>query len=264
MLFEVSNETRHNILEELNRAETTVTKVAENLGISMTEASRHFNRLSEIRLIEKTTAGSYKLSMLGGQVLRQLSPLDFTMKHVEYFRDRDLSHLPDRFIVRLHELSFSAANYLNKANIMNTARTMTRVFSEARSYVYYILDDEITELILYRKPEEESVQRFNKQIQKGVNIKFLFPESFDMDLVHSDMFDMHRRFTRTGRWETRLIKTCDIFLHMSEKEIAVLSFPDRNGIIDYLGFEGNDESTLDWCNDVFNYYWNNSKPVNIF
>ena len=61
-----------------------------------------------------------------------------------------------------------------------------------------------------------------------------------------------------------LFKTCDIFLHMSEKEIAVLSFPDRNGIIDYLGFEGNDESTLDWCNDVFNYYWNNSKPVNIF
>ena len=264
VLFEVSNEVRHSILEMLVDSERVVTHVAERLGISMTEASRHFNRLSEAGLIETTPAGHYRLTATGALCLRQLVSLRFTMEHLGYFKDRDLSRLPSMFVNRLDELSSSNPNYTNKANIMNTARNMTRVFSESKKEVLYILDEEITKLILYPKPEANAIEKYRNQIKKGVSLKFLFPETFDMDRVHPDMVEMNRELSKTGRWESRLIDRCDVFIHMSEREVAVLSFSDRDGYYDYLGFEGTDKETLGWCMDVFNYYWNRSRPVSVF
>lgn len=48
MLFEVSSEIRLRILESLMNGPATVTDVSNRLDVSMTEASRHFNRLSRL------------------------------------------------------------------------------------------------------------------------------------------------------------------------------------------------------------------------
>lgn len=261
VLFEVSNDIRHRILVKLNRSENVVTHVAEEFKISLTEASRHFNRLNALGLIEKTSEGKYKLTLYGELILQQLKPLQFTTKHEMYFKDRDLSRLPGMFVNRLDELNTGKPNYNNKANIMNTAKNMTRVFLESEQKVQYILDDEISKLILYPKPEPGTIDKYIKKIDEGVSIKFLFPETFNLDKVHPEMLDMNQRLTMTGKWECRSIENCDIFIHMTEKEVAVLSFPDKNHYIDYLGFNGKDDAMLGWCKDVFDYYWNHSKTI---
>ncbi len=46
-----------------------------------------------------------------------------------------------------------------------------------------------------------------------------------------------------------------VFLYMSEKEIAILSFPYSDGRFDYLGFASKDERTHRWCKNLFDYYW---------
>ena len=51
MLFEVSNDVRHEILMHLRDGPSTVTNVSQKLSISLTEASRHFNRLSQAGLV---------------------------------------------------------------------------------------------------------------------------------------------------------------------------------------------------------------------
>ncbi len=48
---------------------------------------------------------------------------------------------------------------------------------------------------------------------------------------------------------------------MSEKEVALLSFPAVNGGYDYLGFTSTDPAALRWCRDVFEYYWARGKKI---
>ena len=50
---------------------------------------------------------------------------------------------------------------------------------------------------------------------------------------------------------------------MSEKEASIISFPDENGLFDYLGFEANDVNSLKWCKELFEYYWERAKPVSL-
>lgn len=264
ILFEVSNEDRYRILVLLSESLKMVSKVAEILDISMTEASRNFNRLTEVGLIQKRADGYYELTPLGSLTLRSLKTLSFAVKHSEYFQDRNLTKLPDQFVNRLSELEYGTPNYKNKANIMNTGRTIMKVFGEAQKHMHYILDDEIAELILYAKPEKESVERFQTQIANRVHLRFIFPETFDIDRVNPEMLELNHRLSMTGMWESRLIEECDVFLNMSEKEVAVLSFPNIDGYVDYLGFEGKDDTMLNWCNDVFDYYWKNSRPVQLY
>jgi predicted transcriptional regulator len=264
LLFEVSSDIRLKILEKLKGSESVVTHVADELGISLTEASRHFARLSDSGLIEKTPEGQYRLTFYGDLMLRQLKPLRFTTKHSKYFMDRDLSRLPDMFVNRLNELESSRPNYGNKANVMNIAKNMTRVFTEAEKYVYYILDDEISKLILYPKPEPGNIDKYLKKVGEGVSIRFLFPETVSFDRTHPEMVDMNQRLTLMGKWECRSIEKCDVFIHMTEREVSVLSFPDRNHSVDYLGFEGKSEDLLRWSLDVFDFYWSHSNPIKVY
>ncbi len=264
VLFEVSNEDRYEILSLLSESMKMVSKVAEILEISMTEASRNFNRLTSAGLIQKRADGYYMLTPLGFLTLRSLETLRFTLSHRDYFLDRNLLGLPNQFVSRLNELESGTQNYRNKANIMNTGRTIMKVFSEAERHMHYILDDEIAELILYAKPEAGSIERFQTQIKNGVHLRFIFPETFDMNKVNPEMLELNQRLSATGLWESRLIDECDVFLNMSEKEVAVLSFPNIDGYVDYLGFEGKDASMLCWCNDVFDYYWKQSRPVKLY
>ena len=49
---------------------------------------------------------------------------------------------------------------------------------------------------------------------------------------------------------------------VAEKE-AVFSFPDNEGVFDYVGFVSSDETVLGWCKDVFDYYWEKAKTINL-
>jgi predicted transcriptional regulator len=64
-----------------------------------------------------------------------------------------------------------------------------------------------------------------------------------------------------GTMEERfLMGEFDIYLFMSEREVAVVGFPQIGGKFDYLGFSSSDERMRNWCEDLFGYYWENSRP----
>ena len=59
---------------------------------------------------------------------------------------------------------------------------------------------------------------------------------------------------RNGSW--RSPSSCT----MSEKELALLSFPKRDNRFDFYGYSSTDEDTLRWCRELFGYYWEKEKP----
>ena len=46
---------------------------------------------------------------------------------------------------------------------------------------------------------------------------------------------------------------------MSEKEVALLSFPTSDGKFDYVGFTSTDNLFRAWCLDVHQHYWKQAK-----
>jgi predicted transcriptional regulator len=140
MLFEVSSEVRHVILVKLNEGPSTVTNLSKVLGISMTEASRHINRLAQVGLIQKNPDGDYSITILGKTVLVQLSPLEFITRHSNYFDTHDATGIPEQFLNRIHELNEAFPTYTIRANIMKTVRGMEKTLFQADEYYDCILD----------------------------------------------------------------------------------------------------------------------------
>jgi len=59
----------------------------------------------------------------------------------------------------------------------------------------------------------------------------------------------------TGLLEEGLLKKLDMYLYLSEKEVAIASFPLPDGRFDYLGFSTEDEQGHKWREDLFTNYW---------
>jgi len=52
----------------------------------------------------------------------------------------------------------------------------------------------------------------------------------------------------------------DLYICMSEKEVAGVAFPYRDGRFDYLGFASEDERARGWCRDLFAHHWERAEP----
>ena len=260
MLFEVSSEIRHKILMSLMHQPYTVTSITKMLDISMTEASRHFNRLAQVGLIQKQPDGEYSITILGKTVLRQLAPLEFITRHSGYFDSHDATGLHERFLNRIHELGEATPTYTTRANIMKTVEKLGKSLEEAEKHYESIFDQSAMELIIYADPEPESETQVKSKIMEGLRCRVLLPDIVDYDRIHPDSLNEFMELNRFENFEFRLITDPPVFLQMNEKRVTLLAFPDQSNAIDYLGFEATDERSLGLCQEIFDYYWSKSKP----
>ena len=65
LLFELSSAERINIMLELQKAKLKLSHLARKQDLTVTEASRHLQRLNEARLIRKDVDGLYGLTAFG-------------------------------------------------------------------------------------------------------------------------------------------------------------------------------------------------------
>lgn len=260
MIFEVSSEVRLNILGMLKSSPETVTGISKELDISMTEASRHVNRLAQVGLIQKQSEGDYLITILGKTVLAQLGPLEFITRHTEYFASHDATGIPSQFLNRVHELYGATPTYTSRANIMKTVEKLGKSIAEAREHYECIFDESAMELVLYADPDPEREDRVKSKVSMGLRCRILLPDTVDYDRIHPEAMKEFTALHRYENFEFRLLEEVPVFLQMNEKQVSLLAFPDKNKSIDYLGFEANDEHSMKWCQSLFDYYWELSKP----
>ena len=110
-LFELSGETRLETLHALETAPLTFTKIADQMEITSSEASRQIERLTGMNLIEKLSDGSYAITPLGRLMLSFLPGIDFVYRNSDYFRTHDTAPIPRELIMRFSDLS--GARFIN-------------------------------------------------------------------------------------------------------------------------------------------------------
>jgi predicted transcriptional regulator len=105
LLFELSSEERMDILVKLNRKPMKLSHIAPELKITVAEASRHLQRLSDTGLIQKNSDGLYAVTPYGSLVLSLMPGLDFTSRNRGYFSEHLVSVIPHKFRNRIGELA---------------------------------------------------------------------------------------------------------------------------------------------------------------
>lgn len=246
VMFEVSNEERVNIMKALTQEKTTFSGLARRLDITTQEVSRHFNRLVESGIATRDRDGHPALTQYGLILLRQLGSTLFTTQNKEYFRSHDASALPDKFLGRFGELN--DMSYID--DIMLAIHNSVRIIQEAEEY---LLDINLPYIA-------SGFPHIKAAYDRG--IKGYFLRGADLQ-VPNEMQDIREEVFPDGfleyiRREELLMDRfleVDIILYMNEKEVALLSFPTLNGNYDYRGFTSTDPAALEWCRDMFFYYW---------
>ena len=246
VMFEVSNEERVNIMKALTREKTSFSGLARTLDITTQEVSRHFNRLVESGIATRDSEGHPVLTTYGLILLRQLDSTIFTTQNRDYFRTHDATALPDKFLGRFGELTGMV--YMD--DIMLAIHNVVRIIQEAEECLFNINLPYFASGFPHIKAAYE--RRIKGHFLRGADLHV--PK--EMQDVREEVFpdDFMDYIRREALHEDRFLEV-DIILYMNEKEVALLSFPTLNGSYDYRGFTSNDPAALDWCRDMFFYYW---------
>lgn len=253
LLFELSNEDRHKILLQLNMEEMTVTSLSKKLSLSKQEVSRHISRLSNAELTRKQPDGSYYITHYGKLALKQLDGFDFISQYQRYFSFHSLAHLPDKFIHRIGELKRS--QQVNDISV--TYYNIEKVFVEAEEYVWLIADHYLSSIF----------SLIARTIERGINVRTIEAEDW---VVPPEINEGYRNLPErdiqtindarlSGLLEEGLLKKVGMYLYLSEKEVAIASFPLPDGKFDYIGFSTEEEQSHEWCEDLFKYFWERTR-----
>lgn len=238
LLFEFSSTERMRIMHSLLEERLKLSHVSKKLDMTVTEASRHLQRLSDIQFIDKDVEGTFGPTPYGELANKLLSSLDFISRNRQYFLEHDVSNLPDELISRINELSLGTLN----TDVVRVLPYVDSMFQEADEYIW---------VMSYTRALPSTIPIVEEKLKNGVSLLRIFPD----DVVLSQI--ARERTTITG--PRRTLPSIDVRIVMTENE-AMCSFPLLNRNIDYTSFIGKDPKFHKWCKDAFLHYWEISKP----
>jgi predicted transcriptional regulator len=238
MLFEMSNDIRHNIMLLLLQKPERMTQIAKELDLTSPEVSRHLTRLSETKLIEKDKTNYYHVTNFGEYLLNSLVDLKFITKHRDYFVKHSAVNIPTRFQRRMSEIS----NYKVKNNFMEFLNFISEKIKESEEYVWLYIDQ--YPII--------AVESMLNSVERGVKFRIIEQSDLSGPNIVFDKKHLISIGEEPPRVEVKIHERKDIYLFISDKGSAI-SFPTIEGF-DYTGFvnEGNDSA---WIRELFEHYW---------
>ncbi len=247
LLFELSNEDRLNILQELKKNPMKLSRVSEKFNFTVPETARNMTRLTEAALIAKDADGYFHLTPIGEASLQFIPSFEFISKHKKYFKTHTISTLPPEYAASVGALQKS--EFVN--GVTETFFNMENMIREAKEFIWISVDQILASLL----------PLFVDAIARGVELKKLMPRNAVippaiMTLANDPVFD---RAARAKKLESRYLDKIGVFLTMSEKEVAAIAFQNLEGTFDYGSFRTRDEAALNWTKSLFLYYWERAK-----
>jgi predicted transcriptional regulator len=236
LLFELSSEERMTILNNLQEEPLKLSHLAQKHSMTVTEASRQLQRLSDAELISKDVEGFYKITHYGRLILQLLPSLGFVSENRKYFQEHDTSAIPPEFISRFGELS----NYIfNEDTISNLLHHM-KILSESEEFCWTAAN----QFHLGTPP------LVPEALKRGVDLRTIIPT----DLV------LPPDFRPAEGVQRRTLPGFNLVVIVSDKE-AVIGLPYLNGKMDHAQYFSMDPDFIKWCKDLFFYYWTKAKPL---
>jgi len=231
-----------NAMLEIQKQRLRLSHISKKLNMTVTEASRHLQRLSEAKLIQKDVEGAYGLTPFGELTLSLLSGLGFISRHRDYFMEYDIFPIPYEFISRIGELTEGGLG----ADTLKNIHQVEIMLQEAQEYIW-ILSDQIL---------MSATPIIGEKVKSGVEYRVIVPEG----LVRLPSYKPLPTPSSAPGVQRKVLPKVEVVIVMTEK-VAVFCLPNRSGRIDYIGFGGSDPKFHKWCKDLYLYYWEKAKPI---
>lgn len=247
LLFELSNEDRLKILGELRKDNLKLSHISQRLDYTAQETSRNIARLVEAKLVTRTTDGSYEITPYGIQAMRFIPGYQFLSKNADYFYEHSLENLPDKFVSRIGELNECQPI----TQLLDVFGNIERVFKEAEEYYLYIGEP----LGL-----SSTLTLVAEALDRGVKARGIEPSEYEWpeeirESVPAETWINIGRHKTAGSLQQKYQSKFNMTFLMNEKEVATLNFLKPTGDFEYFGFTSTDPKAVEWCKDVFEYYW---------
>ncbi len=248
LLFELSGETRLEILHALETAPMAFTKIAEQMAITSSEASRQIERIIGMNLIEKLSNGSYAITPLGRLMLSFLPGIDFVYKNSDYFHTHDTAPIPHELVMRFGDLS-GATSISGTIEAMNFVQERMQ---NTERYHYGMVDGLMDSMI-------PAVVR---KARSGVIFRVILPETYRAKV--STIVDRYK--TAEGAMdmhviEIRTLPTIPICCGVTDCG-GGFKLPFTGGSMDHSTMVvGADPRFCNWCRDLHAHYWARAEPV---
>jgi predicted transcriptional regulator len=242
LLFDISSTDRLTLLFAIRKENLRLTHLAEKINATIQETSRHLGRLTDAKLIEKNSDGSYTLTSYGNLVLILLSSYNFLSKNKVYFLSHDISFLPQEFIERIGELSLCEYS----VNVSNVLRHIEQVISSAKEYIWLMADQAVI-----------TGPSINQAIgNRDVCVYIIIPKSS----LTKEEYQQIKTLLR-DKLELKLVPDENVKIGVAMNErIAGIAFPDLKGKMDFnSGFTSGSIHFHKWCRDLFSFYWDGLK-----
>jgi len=244
LLFEMSNENRYGVLLILRKQARRITDLTQEMKLTTTEVRRHVSRLAEVDLIQRDIGGFYHLTPYGETTLLLFQEFIFLSSNREYFKTHTLSKIPTGFVKQIGKLG--ASIILNDA--MDFLRHTENLLKESKEYVWLLVD----------QFPMNSLSSIVEAIEHGVQFRIIESRERilnpDIESMTSEETQALSRTRQTPLVEQRMVDEVNVHLFLSENQ-CVVAFPTSNGQYDYRGFTATDDSSLKWCRELFQSYW---------
>jgi len=248
LLFELSGETRLEMLHALETAPRTFTKIADQMDITSSEASRQIERLSGMNLIEKLSDGSYAITPLGRLMLSFLPGIDFVYKNSDYFLTHDTTPIPHELVMRFGDLS--GARFINGTiEAMNFMQERLRNVERYHCGMVDGLMDSIVPVVVRRA-------------RSGVIFRAILPETYraKVSAIVAEYTTADANMPPHAI-EVRTLPTIPICGAVTDRG-GGFKLPFTDGSMDHSTMVvGEDFGFCRWCRDLYAYYWERASPV---
>ena len=246
-LFEIASEQRLEILFRLDEKKSTVSVIAKQLDATVPEVFRNFERLVKAKLIEKEVDGSYKLTLNGKTILRQIPSLTFLSKNEKYFKNHDYGNMPTKFIQRIGALS----SCTHIKGVVKVLEQWKDIHQNAEKYIYNILTE-----IPYSPDIIEIVE---SKAKKEVNIRSVLADKVIFPKSRKEIFEKlkFKKYVEKGIIERKIHKDVQIVVLLNEQEACIIFPKDSEADMSEMLYSS-DSDFHEWCLDYFKYSWENS------
>ncbi|TRO51777.1 DUF1724 domain-containing protein [Candidatus Bathyarchaeota archaeon] len=251
LYFELSNPDRLRIMQVLKDAPMKLTDISGAIDVTHQQCLRHLKRLTEVLLVERNHDGLYVLSSFGELVLQLMPSLIFVSQYGEYFSTHSVSHLPSEFVSRIGDLSES----ILLSNVMEALSEIESIVKNAEESINVVINKRTHSL----RPHIADAVRRGIQLRSlsvtsyvpNIDVKREINKKDELDIIEAEK-------------ESRVIVADQtdfpVYLYMSERAVF-LALPLNDGTFDYTGFFSSNPDAVQFCSDLFEYYWKRTKII---
>ncbi|MGI0021696.1 MAG: helix-turn-helix transcriptional regulator, partial [Nitrososphaeraceae archaeon] len=241
----LSSEQRLGILLKLLEVKSKISPIAKEMGATVPEVYRNFERLMKADLVMKDTDGYYGLTTYGKTVCALVPSLRFVSQNKKYFKNHNFGDIPQKFIQRLGALE--KGQYVK--GFVKVLEQWKEIYKNSEEYICNILSE-----VHY---SADLIEPIVDKVKKGVKLTSILSESAIIPKERKQILEKLglKKLLETGRIERKMKKDVKVVLVLNEKEACIM-FPTTDGEADMSEmFYSNDPLFHEWCLDYFRYCW---------